>query len=122
MSYTDPRWQKLRLEVMSRDNWSCVACGSKDKELHVHHIRYGKQLWDVEAADLQTLCFECHDALGEHPKGGVWWSKHDDGGVGFSVSHCPTCGGNNWRDKGSYDACNDCGYRTVPKHWPWEQL
>lgn len=59
---TDPRWQKLRLEILSRDEWACTACSATDKELHVHHLRYvtGKQVWEYEDSDLVTLCRPCH--------------------------------------------------------------
>ena len=58
---TDPRWQKKRLEVFNRDSFTCVSCGAKDKSLHVHHLKYHKDPWDVSSDYLQTLCFECHD-------------------------------------------------------------
>ena len=58
----DPRWQKRRLEILSRDEWQCVECGSKDSELHVHHIRYkyGMKPWDYGDNDLCTMCADCH--------------------------------------------------------------
>jgi hypothetical protein len=44
----DPRWQKLRLEILERDEWSCQACGNAEKTLHVHHTHYvkGFEPWD----------------------------------------------------------------------------
>lgn len=109
-AYSDPRWQKLRLEVMQRDGWKCVACGDDKSELHVHHMHYFGELWETPMDNLQTLCRCCHEALGPHPKGGVWWSP----GGGFSWCHCPICGSRSFKDKGSYEKCMDCAHRVVP--------
>ena len=58
----DPRWQKLRLEILKRDNWMCQSCGEKDLVLHVHHRYYtkGKEPWEYPSKALLTLCGECH--------------------------------------------------------------
>lgn len=59
----DPRWQKLRLEILNRDEWTCQYCGAKDKTLHVHHYAYPKSgnPWDADGGDLNTLCEDCHE-------------------------------------------------------------
>ncbi|MDD5008357.1 MAG: hypothetical protein PHC68_08125 [Syntrophorhabdaceae bacterium] len=58
----DPRWQKKRLNILERDRWECMACGEKDKTLHVHHIFYLKDLdpWDIPDGMLITFCEDCH--------------------------------------------------------------
>lgn len=57
----DPRWQKLRLQIMERDGFRCLHCGAKDKTLHVHHAVYEKRdPWDCETRNLGTLCEDCH--------------------------------------------------------------
>jgi hypothetical protein len=58
----DPRWQKLRLEVMNRDGWACQWCGSTTDTLNVHHLDYAKSgnPWDVPIEKLLTLCEDCH--------------------------------------------------------------
>ena len=58
----DPRWQRKRLEILNRDEWACVNCGSKDKTLHVNHKRYerGKSPWEYPDSLLETLCEDCH--------------------------------------------------------------
>jgi hypothetical protein len=58
----DPRWQKKRLEILNRDEFTCSYCGDDQNELHVHHHYYvfGKELWDYEDEALSTLCSECH--------------------------------------------------------------
>ena len=58
----DPRWQKRRLEILERDNWTCRECGVKNKTLNVHHRWYAKRvdIWDAEDACLVALCDDCH--------------------------------------------------------------
>lgn len=59
----DPRWQRKRLRIFSRDNWTCKDCGEKGKELQVHHTAYisGKEPWEVDDCYLVTLCKSCHE-------------------------------------------------------------
>jgi hypothetical protein len=59
----DPRWQKKRLEIMQRDNFSCQLCGNRHFTLHIHHKSYKKgfQPWEYEASNLITLCEICHE-------------------------------------------------------------
>ena len=59
----DPRWQKKRLEILERDDWTCQGCWATEKTLHVHHLAYTNNPWDAEAEDLMTLCDSCHDRL-----------------------------------------------------------
>jgi len=58
----DPRWQKKRLEILSRSDFSCEWCDSKDKTLHVHHTIYYKNAapWEYENCVLLSLCEDCH--------------------------------------------------------------
>lgn len=58
----DPRWQKKRLEILNRDQFTCQCCFSTTKTLHVHHLKYhkGKEPWEIENCYLMTLCEECH--------------------------------------------------------------
>jgi hypothetical protein len=56
----DPRWQKKRLEIFNRDKFACICCGSKEKELQVHHLKYLGNPWDVDNIHLETLCKDCH--------------------------------------------------------------
>lgn len=60
--YKNPKWQKIRLEILQRDNFACQICGEDESELHVHHRNYiyGKNVWEYEYTDLITLCNECH--------------------------------------------------------------
>lgn len=58
----DPRWQKKRLEIMQRDEFTCQDCGDTGKTLNVHHGYYAKGMapWEYEDATLHTLCEDCH--------------------------------------------------------------
>lgn len=56
----DPRWQKRRLEIMQRDEFSCVECGDSTATLHIHHERYSGEPWDAPNNSLKTLCAACH--------------------------------------------------------------
>lgn len=74
MSYTerlaDPRWQRKRLEVMNRDNWTCQRCGDSSMQLEVHHVEYweGKKPWEYPDDMLVTVCRTCHQKEDERPK------------------------------------------------------
>lgn len=65
----NPKWQKKRLDILSRDLFTCLLCGDKDTTLHIHHKEYlpGRQPWDYEDDNFQTLCKHCH-AVSEHIK------------------------------------------------------
>lgn len=58
----DPRWQKMRLQILERDGWKCRRCGDAKSTLHVHHKVYlpGKDPWEYEPCYLATLCETCH--------------------------------------------------------------
>jgi len=109
--YKHPKWQKKRLHVLERDGWKCVACLDGSSTLHVHHKRYLGDPWDVTDDDLQTLCERCHSMLGPHPKAGVWWERTGDHAA-VVVEWCPVCGSQKWKDKGSYNECMFCSFRT----------
>lgn len=61
----DPRWQRRRLEILQRADFTCEQCGSKDRTLHVHHLLYrkGAMPWEYEDHELRSLCEPCHE----------WW-------------------------------------------------
>ena len=60
----DPRWQKKRVDILQRDNFTCQHCGSTEKSLQVHHLRYQKwkKPWEYDNSELLTLCHRCHEA------------------------------------------------------------
>ena len=59
----DPRWQKKRVDILQRDNFTCQHCGSTEKSLQVHHLRYQKwkKPWEYDNDELLTLCCDCHE-------------------------------------------------------------
>lgn len=60
----DPRWQKMRLEIMQRDRFRCRICHSEEDTLNVHHIVYEKgEPWEARERDLLTLCENCHGVV-----------------------------------------------------------
>lgn len=63
----DPRWQKMRLEVLQRDGWECQNCTSTTTTLHVHHRYYerGADPWAYPLDALVTLCAKCHEEEGQ---------------------------------------------------------
>lgn len=62
----DPRWQKMRLQVLERDEWTCRRCFDSQSTLHVHHRWYtsGHDPWEYPMAALVTLCVSCHEEEG----------------------------------------------------------
>lgn len=63
----DPRWQRKRLEILSRDGWRCTCCGDADSTLHVHHGLYARHAepWEYPDNVLWTLCESCHEENAE---------------------------------------------------------
>lgn len=56
----DPRWQKKRLQILERDDFTCRYCKDTEKTLHVHHMIYAKAPWLTDNEHLLTLCEDCH--------------------------------------------------------------
>ena len=58
----DPRWQKKRLEIMSRDGFTCKLCGDKETTLNIHHKQYDYNCkpWEYSDDKLITICEHCH--------------------------------------------------------------
>lgn len=64
----DPRWQKRRLEILTRDNFQCQSCGDCRSMLSVHHVEYAprdfedmREPWDYPDDMLVVLCGLCHE-------------------------------------------------------------
>lgn len=58
-------WAKLRGAVLRRDGNHCVRCGSTER-LSAHHKVYREDWEGQSTADLETLCWPCHEK--EHPE------------------------------------------------------
>jgi 5-methylcytosine-specific restriction endonuclease McrA len=52
-------YERLRQEVLKRDNWQCQNCGHREN-LQVHHKKMRGQGGDDSDMDLITLCYSCH--------------------------------------------------------------
>jgi len=80
----DPRWQKKRLEILQRDNFTCQLCKDTTETLHVHHKSYegNKNPWEVDEYNLITYCETCHK-ITETVKRGVSADSHIDITTGF---------------------------------------
>jgi len=60
-----PKWQKKRLEILEREDFSCAWCeNDKDNQLHVHHMFYDNdmKLWEYPDHTMVCLCSVCHKA------------------------------------------------------------
>ncbi len=74
----DPRWQKKRLEIMQRDNFTCQLCFSSTKTLHVHHLDYvGSYPWDTPDDQLLTVCEGCHKRAEEMKNINKFWASEN---------------------------------------------
>lgn len=66
MSYAEqlkhPFWQRKRLEILQRSDFSCESCGDTEKTLSVHHKRYikGRMAREYDGSELDALCVDCH--------------------------------------------------------------
>ena len=60
-----PKWQKKRLEILSRDKFTCKLCKDTETQLHVHHKYYedGCDPWEYPNTALVTLCADCHKEI-----------------------------------------------------------
>jgi hypothetical protein len=58
----NPKWQKRRLDIMSRDEFTCQSCNDSQSTLNVHHMTYvyGLEPWDYPDTNFITLCEYCH--------------------------------------------------------------
>ena len=60
--YLHPNWQKMRLFILNRDNFTCTKCGDNQSTLHVHHEKYlsKRLIWEIPTKYLKTVCERCH--------------------------------------------------------------
>ena len=55
-------YERLREQVLRRDDWRCQNCGSRSN-LEVHHKEFRSQGGDDSEQNLITLCAGCHSLL-----------------------------------------------------------
>ena len=64
-----PKWQRKRLEIFNRDNFTCRLCSDTETELQVHHTKYtGKEPHNEPSKNLVTLCSDCHQFIEQNKK------------------------------------------------------
>lgn len=68
-SYPD-NWTARRIRVYRRDNYECQNCGQRggpygDTELQLHHVIPTSDEDAYRVANLETLCYDCHNAVHE---------------------------------------------------------
>jgi hypothetical protein len=65
-----PKWQKKRLEILERDNFTCQLCKDTETTLHIHHKEYFKHklAWEYEDEYLITMCSHCHNIIESYKK------------------------------------------------------
>jgi len=93
---TDPRWQRKRLEILSRDGFKCLECGDTKKTLHVHHKTYqsGLDPWSYPDDNFRTLCKDCHSQSHKNKSKVLAFSLHREDVYedGLKQIICPACG------------------------------
>jgi 5-methylcytosine-specific restriction endonuclease McrA len=52
-------YERLRKQVLKRDNWRCQNCG-RQQNLEVHHKKMRSQGGNDSCVNLITLCHSCH--------------------------------------------------------------
>jgi hypothetical protein len=62
LMYLDVRWKEIRDRIISLDNNKCRICG-KNKDLHVHHLKYHDAPYITNDTELLTLCQFCHSNI-----------------------------------------------------------
>ena len=55
-----PQWGKLK--DTHPDPQFCAYC-TRDRNLHMHHMRYPANIWDTKHEDCCWLCERCHDCF-----------------------------------------------------------
>lgn len=76
------KWKNKRQQILERDNYKCVYCGSTDN-LQVHHTYYliyenneKVKPWNYPDGALITLCDNCHKNLHKHTKIEEYYKIH----------------------------------------------
>lgn len=68
-------WVDVARNIRTRDKWRCLACGSLDDILDVHHIIYLSNHGTNQQSNLITLCRPCHQE--EHGREFDWPEAQD---------------------------------------------
>lgn len=55
------KWEKVRNQVLERDNYKCVVCGKPATQVHHIHLRSKRKDLMYEINNLVSLCDHCHN-------------------------------------------------------------
>lgn len=58
-------WEKIRLKILTRDNHTCIYCGSKTTPLYCDHILPASRGGSNEPDNLATACESCNLSKGD---------------------------------------------------------
>lgn len=94
-----PKWQRKRLEIMQRDDFTCQMCKDTETTLHVHHLEYSDgEPWEIENDKLVTLCEICHEIIEDYVKSvieparikpeNIELSKIDENCIIYRINSC----------------------------------
>jgi hypothetical protein len=72
--------RELRRHVLARDHYTCVACGTRDPEMQVDHVRPCAKGGEAHPWNLLALCRLCNAEKGIEWAPGDYWDT-----VGFSL-------------------------------------
>ena len=57
------KWQKLRIQILDRDGWTCVSCNRPAHTVdHIIPRVKGGDMWSPD--NLQSMCKSCNSAKG----------------------------------------------------------
>jgi len=76
--------------------------------------KVGNSNYDVPDPDLECVKVPIEFFITGLRPGSAWllFHRRDRGFCGWGYDgNCPKCGSDNLRNSGSYDACNECGFR-----------
>lgn len=59
------KWEKIRTQVLARDNHKCVVCGKPATQVHHIHLRSQRKDLLYEMNNLVSLCDKHHDHSSE---------------------------------------------------------
>jgi hypothetical protein len=109
----DPRWQKKRLEVMARDEFTCQSCFDSKSTLNVHHNYYKRNAapWEYPLDALVTLCESCHEFETENRRNEEQSLLEVLRLIGFKAGHI------NGLMSALYHTFGDSP--QFPDHWDW---
>ena len=110
--YRGENWNKVRMEVLQRDNFTSQCCGAKEK-LVVHHITPYHLFDNYKKANsksnLITLCARCHQKIEKE-----FWDNHPEliskrrNPSTTLIRICEKCGKKFIPNSGSQRVCDEC--------------